>query len=639
MTRQMPHLMPDPAAEVHQPLRRSLTCDQLSASGALAADTIFLAQQSAARLGLRVEDVLYAQHGLSHRALVEAQTDRTGSQLIDPLREPPDPRLVLQLGPASALRKGVLPWRRLGGCVVVLAPSAEQFARHHAALTALFGDVRVAFTTEDHISRCISTQFASHLIRRAENRVPRDESCRTWAAPTAMRLAILLVSALLAAAIFAPVTTLTVMIGLTVLILALSTGIKTAAAIVGRKGLPTSQSAQGATLARLPVITVLIPLYHEKAIAEHLLNRLEAIDYPRELLDVCLVMEASDHTTRNAVGRARLLTWMRLITVPDGTIKTKPRALNYALDFARGSIIGVYDAEDAPAPDQLRKVAQHFANAPPNVVCLQGTLDYYNARANWLTRCFTIEYAAWFRVILPGYARMGLVVPLGGTTLFFRRDALEKLGAWDAHNVTEDADLGIRLARHGYRTEFVHTVTEEEANGRFWPWVKQRSRWLKGYAITYGVHMRDPVRLWRDLGAWRFFGLQILFAGTLAQFLLSPLLWSFWLIPFGVPHPIQTLLPPAAFWGFAGLFVATEVAALAIAWVALGRAGKRGLWPWALSLQLYFPLATIAAYKGLLELTWKPFYWDKTAHGVLLPGATRRPRPSARPASDGSQTP
>ena len=144
-------------------------------------------------------------------------------------------------------------------------------------------------------------------------------------------------------------------------------------------------------------------------------------------------------------------------------------------------------------------------------------LDFYNTGANWLARCFAVEYATWFRLILPGLARLGLVVPLGGTTLFFRRDALERLGAWDAHNVTEDADLGLRLARHGYRTELIATVTGEEANCRTWPWVRQRSRWLKGYAMTWAAHMRAPVALWRDLGTRRFVGVQVLFLGTLVQ--------------------------------------------------------------------------------------------------------------------------
>jgi cellulose synthase/poly-beta-1,6-N-acetylglucosamine synthase-like glycosyltransferase len=384
---------------------------------------------------------------------------------------------------------------------------------------------------------------------------------------------------------------------------------------------------------------MLVPLYNETAIADHLLARLADLDYPRELLDICLVLEADDQTTRATLGRTTLPRGIRAITVPTGQIKTKPRALNYALDFARGDVIGVWDAEDAPAAYQLHSVAKGFANTPSDVVCLQGKLDYYNASSSWLTRCFTIEYASWFRVILPGLQRLGLAVPLGGTTLFFKKDALHALGGWDAHNVTEDADLGIRLARHGYRTQLIDTVTEEEANGRAWPWVKQRSRWLKGYAITYGVHMRDPVRLWRDLGAWRFFGVQLLFLGTLSQFVLAPLLWTFWLPVLGFAHPLATVLPSWAFWALAGLFITSEIIGWLVAYVALRKANKRWLFKWAFSLTLYFPLGALAAYKGIYELIAKPFYWDKTAHGVLLPqswqAVTPPPQPPAHPASNG----
>ena len=223
-------------------------------------------------------------------------------------------------------------------------------------------------------------------------------------------------------------------------------------------------------------------------------------------------------------------------------------------------------------------------------------------------------------------------MPLGGTTLFFKCDVLENLGGWDAHNVTEYADLGVRLARAVYSTKLVDTVTQEEANGRFWPWVKQRSRWLKGYAIAYAVHMRSPVRLWRDLGTWRFFGVQILFAGTLSQFVLAPILLTFWLIPFGVPHPFADALPVPMFWGLVGLFFVSEVTNLLIAALALEKAKKTWLIKWAVTLQFYFPLAAVAAYKGIFELAWKPFYWDKTVHGVLLP--TRPTQPPLHPASD-----
>jgi len=238
--------------------------------------------------------------------------------------------------------------------------------------------------------------------------------------------------------------------------------------------------------------------------------------------------------------------------------------------------VGVYDAEDAPAPDQLLQVARHFANRGEKVACLQGVLDYYNAPANWLTRCFTLEYAAWFRVVLPGLERLGLVVPLGGTTLFFRRKVLEQLGAWDAHNVTEDADLGVRLARHGYRTELIATTTQEEANGRIWPWVRQRSRWLKGYAITYGVHMRAPRQLYRDLGARRFWGFQVLFACTLSQFLMAPLLWSFWVIPFGIAHPLAPWLQGWLLVAVVSCFVLSELTNMFVH--ALGVTKAKKMW-------------------------------------------------------------
>ncbi|MBU2357768.1 MAG: glycosyltransferase [Alphaproteobacteria bacterium] len=551
--------------------------------------------------------------------------------MIDPMIDAPDRALVQAFGAAQAMAGGVLPWRRMGDCTLILSPDYARFLRQQPALTAALGPVRMGVSMPDQITGALARDFGADLVRRAETRLPAADSCRSWRAGRAMGWVVVAALALVAATVAAPVAVITAFSALAVVLLVLTGGIKVAAALSGLRtdAAPSLASPDGP----LPIITLLVPLYRERAIADHLLTRLEALDYPRERLDVCLVLEDNDTTTKEALGRTRLLTWMRSITVPEGTLRTKPRALNYALDFARGSIVGVYDAEDAPATDQLRIVAATFARADPQVACLQGVLDYYNSS----TRCFTLEYASWFRVVLPGYARMGLVVPLGGTTLFFRRDILERLGGWDAHNVTEDADLGLRLARAGYRTAFIPSVTEEEANGRFWPWVKQRSRWLKGYGVTWCVHMRDPGALWRDLGPWRFFGVQVLFAGTLSQFLLAPLVWSFWLVPFGVHHPAADLLPRPVFWAMVGLFIACELANFAIAALAVRRAGKGWLIPWALTLQLYFPLGAVACYKGLLELTWKPFYWHKTAHGILLPKhapATAPPRPLPHPVSD-----
>ena len=301
-------------------------------------------------------------------------------------------------------------------------------------------------------------------------------------------------------------------------------------------------------------MSILVPLFRETEIAHALIARLARLTYPKCLLDVILVLEEEDHLTQATLAGIDLPPWVRAVVVPDGQPRTKPRAMNYALDFCQGEIIGIFDAEDAPDPDQITKIARRFQQVPQDVACLQGILDYYNPSQNWLARCFTIEYATWFRTMLPGMARLGLAIPLGGTTLYFRRDVLEALGGWDAHNVTEDADLGFRLARHGYRTEMIGTVTEEEANCRAWPWIKQRSRWLKGYMTTYLVHMRHPGRLWSQLGPRKFWGFQAHFMSALSQVLLAPVLWSFWLVMFGLPHPLDPVLPRAALVGLGSLF-------------------------------------------------------------------------------------
>jgi hypothetical protein len=465
------------------------------------------------------------------------------------------------------------------------------------------------------------TRLRRHaLAHRAETRVPLGDSCRSLGRRGAWA-GLAFAAAALTVAIWHPVAVFAALAIWACLTLALVQGVRLAAALAElaarRRGTCRFESRRCVVdPARLPTISLLVPLFREREIAGRLLERLGRLDYPRDRLDVCLIAEETDTITQATIDEAGLPPWMRLLRVPPGTLQTKPRALNFALDFARGSIIGVYDAEDAPAPDQLHRVVQGFRRAGPEVACLQGVLDFYNPRRNWLSRCFTVNYAAWFRVILPGMARLGFVIPLGGTTLFFRRSALEALGGWDAHNVTEDADLGLRLARRGFRTELIATVTEEEANCRLWPWVRQRSRWLKGYAMTWAVHTRSPRRLLADLGPWRFFGVQVLFLGTLSQFVLAPVLWSFWLLPLGVPHPLAGVMPRGLFLTLGALFLLAEVLNIAIGCAAVSGPRHRWLIPWVPTLHFYWPLGALASYKALGELVTRPFFWDKTCHGL-----------------------
>lgn len=600
--------------------------------GALSADDLAKALALRAREDVRFGDILLAHQMVTPEALYAALAKQYGTTVADLRAEPPDVRLIDHLGADFCVRNGVVPWRRVGGATVIICSQPDEFPRLAKEMPDRFGRLHLAVAPEEDIQMTLIGMRHRSLAQRAETRVAEADSCRTWKNGPMGRMAIAGVILLGLIFAYAPVVGFGLVTGWAVLTLLINATLKAIAAalyIMGRRGAKAQQERTAAPppgaeitalphlgFRRLPTVSIMVPLFKEREIASSLVRRLARLSYPRELLDICLVVEADDMLTQDTLRRSELPRWMRQVIVPRGAVRTKPRALNFALDFCRGSIIGVYDAEDAPEPEQIHKVVRRFAERGPEVACLQGVLDFYNARTNWLSRCFAIEYATWFRIVLPGLERMGFAVPLGGTTLFFRRAALEELGGWDAHNVTEDADLGIRLARRGYRTELIHTVTKEEANCRWWPWVKQRSRWIKGYAMTYGVHMRKPRQLLREIGAWKALGVQFLFLGTLSQFLLAPVLWSFWGVLFGLPHPLVDIMPGWMFWAMAGTFAFSEILSIATGVLATSEDPEHhSLRKWVPSLHFYFPLATLAAMKGMSEIVTKPFYWDKTQHG------------------------
>ncbi|MFN7001812.1 MAG: glycosyltransferase [Roseinatronobacter sp.] len=585
--------------------------------GVLSEDALLRTLEVQATQSGYLGDILLA-HGLVTEAdLTTALSRQYETSFFGPDHPLPDPSLIDRFGLRRCIALSCLPWERAGDVTIVACARPAQFGAIRADLEAVFGTVVMVLISESDLHATILSIRRARLTLWAETCVDEPESCRMLQNRRFGRVLRILILALVALVVLAPTATFLGLTMLTTAFLLVTSLLKLAAAIAVHRRPPAAKPEAAIRLARLrkPIVSIMVPLYKEPRVVPRLINRLSRLTWPRELLDILLVVEEHDHATRDALASCDLPRWMRVIPVPDAPLKTKPRALNYAMLFARGAIIGVYDAEDAPEPDQIHRVVTCFQDGPPNLACVQGVLDFYNARSNWLSRCFTIEYATWFRIVLPGMQRLGLAVPLGGTTLFFRRDILESLGGWDAHNVTEDADLGIRLARHGYYTQLLDTVTLEEANCRAIPWVKQRSRWLKGYAVTWLVHMRAPRQLWQQLGAWRFFGVQVLFLGTLVQFMFAPLLWSFWLILMGFSHPLPATLGSAAMLGFFAVFILSEAVTISIGFLALRGQRHRHLRIWLPTLHGYFPLAVLAVYKALWELISAPFYWDKTAHG------------------------
>ncbi|MEL6645696.1 MAG: glycosyltransferase family 2 protein [Pseudomonadota bacterium] len=547
--------------------------------------------------------------------------ERQNPGTIDLRSNPPDIRLIDAFGPANCLRHGLVPWRSVGGATVIAAARADALQRALPQLTACFGRVLMAHATQQDVEHAVLVRRAKPLIKQAETRTPPAASCRSLATAPITAIVAGIAALLLASLVFAPMATATALFLWTLIALAAMTVLRLAATVSeasARLRLSRRFSTSRAPLApeQLPPISLLVPLLRETDISAQLTQRLSALDYPADRLDIHIVLEQDDGDTHHALRGHDLAPNMHIVRVPRGTIRTKPRALNYALNFAQSDIIGIYDAEDAPDPDQLLKVAAAFHTAPADVACLQGRLDFYNTRRNWLTRCFTIDYAAWFRVMLPGLSRLGFAIPLGGTTLFLRRAALEAIGGWDAHNVTEDADLGIRLARNGFQTRLIDTTTREEATTRIRPWIRQRSRWLKGYALTYAVHMRNPRALLRDLGLRRFLGFQALFLGTLTLFVAAPLLWTFWALPFGLTPPVLGGTGRTLLIAVIALFLISEVVSLGTQLLAVSTPAHRWLWLWIPTMHLYHPLAVLAAYKGLNQILMRPFYWDKTDHGT-----------------------
>jgi cellulose synthase/poly-beta-1,6-N-acetylglucosamine synthase-like glycosyltransferase len=386
--------------------------------------------------------------------------------------------------------------------------------------------------------------------------------------------------------------------------------------ISGRTPTTTARRAEGDDTS-LPTYTILVPLYREANVLQRLVAGLLELDYPRDKLDIKLIIESDDPETAALAERLARSFAFHLVRVPEGSPRTKPRACNYAFALACGEFTVIYDAEDRPERDQLLKAVAKFRREPRDVVCLQARLNFYNANENWLTRLFAFDYALRFDVLLPALEVLRVPMPLGGTSNHFRTSALRAVAAWDPYNVTEDADLGIRLAQAGMRVAMLDSTTFEEAPTTLAAWLKQRSRWLKGYMQTWLVHMRNPAALKRRTGWLGFFSLQFFLGGSVIAALANPMLWLMFLwtarlgfFPDGSPAG-QAVTSISSLGLLSGNALLTWLAI-----IAPKRRYQSGIAPYAFAATFYWTLISLAAWRGLWQLMTRPFYWEKTAHGL-----------------------
>ncbi len=369
----------------------------------------------------------------------------------------------------------------------------------------------------------------------------------------------------------------------------------------------------------LPVYTLMIPVFHEKEVLSQLFKSIQELNYPKEKLDVKLLFEETDKETIEAARQMRPPGYIQFLVIPDSIPRTKPKALNYGLVTARGTYTVVFDAEDIPDRNQLKRAVITFRHASPDIICLQAKLNYYNSHQNLLTRWFTIEYSMWFDLVLPGLDAINVPIPLGGTSNHFYTEKLRELGAWDPFNVTEDADLGIRMYKRQYRTAIVDSTTYEEANSNLWNWIRQRTRWVKGYMQTWLVSMRHPLRFYKSLGLKAILSFQITIGGLPLVLIMNPLYWiitTLWFL--GKWNIIPDIFPGVIFYMNLFNLLSGNFVFVYLNLLATYRRGFYDLSRYALITPIYWFLMSVAGWRAIWQLFTHPFFWEKTVHGLHI---------------------
>ncbi len=373
----------------------------------------------------------------------------------------------------------------------------------------------------------------------------------------------------------------------------------------------------------LPDYSIIVALYKESEVISQLFSSLHSLDYPKEKLDVKIVLEEDDQETLEAINSVGTPQYMDIIIVPSGPtdiniVKTKARACNYALSYCKGEFVALFDAEDVPDKLQLRKSLQYLLNERLNLACVQARLHFYNSNQNLLTRLFDMEYRIWFKLLLPGLHILKSPIPLGGTSNHFNKSILENIGGWDAYNVTEDADLGIRLHAQGYKVGLIDSDTPEECPSSVRAWINQRSRWIKGHLITFFVHYRNSFNLLNTIGTRGFVVLTLFILFPLLSFLIYPFFWGiFFLDYFDVEVINGANIIPSAYKDLLmfGLIFPNFIY-ISIGIIISIKDRKYEDIIFSFLQPIYWLLHSIAAYIAIFDTIRRPYHWNKTQHGI-----------------------
>lgn len=589
--------------------------------GLLAPELLYRASSRARQIGVTADRVLIDWKMIDDDAYIRRLAGHLGLGFEDFRNYGRDDCLLSDDQFRYALQSGLLPLRRKARTVWIVAPRHDATRRlNELALREAAGS-EIRLTTTDRfnefLGRVARDPLAAHAVNGLKQRHPdlsaaprRNDPSRIRSKVYAGTGALAIVSVLLLLPL--QFTWPGVLLSLAFLAFAALriTGCCAPAA--------TTPAQQRLADHQLPVYSIVAGLYKEEKSVGKLIRFLRALDYPPEKLQIILALEPDDLATRAAVARLGHIPNLQIVLAPNAGPQTKPKALNYALPFVRGTFVAVYDAEDEPEPDQLRAALAAFSVHGPDVACVQASLCITNGDDGWLARTFTAEYAGQFDIFLQGASRLRLPLPLGGSSNHFRTDVLHASGAWDAYNVTEDADLGLRLARLGWHSVMFPSTTREEAPAFIMMWLRQRTRWMKGWMQTWAVHMRAPIKLYRDIG-WRgFVSINLLVGGNVLGALAYPCLLgglAFKAAQYAVGERMNFVQ------GWTDdLHLAAMLSGLLVT-VITGLAGlqRRKLLrhAWVLTLTpLYWLALSAAAWRALWQFVVNRYHWEKTEHGL-----------------------
>ncbi|WP_238122718.1 MULTISPECIES: glycosyltransferase [unclassified Xanthobacter] len=598
--------------------------------GHLAEDMLHWAESRARQIGMGGDEVLVAQGAVSRAEVARFTAAHLGLPLNDPLeplpRWPVDPSALTRADLASAAARTATVVDLGGSAPVFIVAPQGRLVRRLARALRLAPELRhrLRLMAPDALRRQIVARDGAALATAAAFRLRDTEPARSagtlhplWSLTL---LALLMGGLLLAIAAFEPALAVLVVQLLLSLVFLSWLALRLAGCCFDATEHERPLDLQDRDL---PIYSILVPLYHEAASVPGLVAALARLNYPPEKLDIKLVVEADDVQTRAVIAALGLPSQMEEVAVPDIGPRTKPKALNTALALARGRYVAIFDAEDLPEPDQLRRALAAFRSGGPQVACVQARLTIDNGPVSWISGHFAAEYAAQFDVLLPVLSALELPILLGGTSNHFRRDVLERVGAWDPFNVTEDADLGIRLARAGWRTRVIGSSTFEEAPVSRKAWLGQRGRWLKGWAQTLLVHGRHPLELMRDLGWRQTLAVFVLTAGPYASALVHPFCLAilFWYLAQGLlgepcRSGTEVLVCALTYTTFGVGYLGTALTMI------IGAARRQQSLPLKLlaTIPIYWLLLSWAAWRALLELVQRPHHWEKTQHAVSARG-------------------